>query len=537
MRPRFVSMIAISALVLFGCSEPGDVSTDESNAEQTSETGADSSSRDNSDTEETLDGGATADEVQPEFSYDIPNPFENSNHGYLLEDNRIPRIENCVEWENFWMGLGPAVSFEAAEKSQIDGVEVSTQIFIKNQHLDSNRDGVLCLNEDGGVSADDESSQNSNFATVEDTPAQQLLSSSSCKLPSAATDSRGERISFPLSDDYLPSRDQINIRVIALDFTDIQGTKNGMRTTYNQFDEFLNFMDRSSYGRAKINMSLHPERVQVPVASGYFGMQEWNQGDGYLYYVTALEAADPFVDFTGVDAVVFVPPVGVVDIAYGPVSIARDGEGQMTDEGRVQVGVTGGADMYRFNSEWIWLAHEMGHALGMPHIYHSQDTAAIFDVMYWGDISPDYIAWTKWRLGWIDDSQVRCIETNSRPKLETSHKLSPLSSADYETKAVMTKLSDFETLVIEHRTHQPFDRFTGWKEGLFIYKVDTRSEIGYDGVNSGIQAIEPLIKEQRYRGKWVGTLGAGETATVEGLQIQVLNCGVDDCQFKVSESG
>ncbi|CAB4543997.1 MAG: hypothetical protein F2536_02335 [Actinobacteria bacterium] len=80
----------------------------------------------------------------------VPAPIyaENSDHGYFLEDNRIPRLETCEQWEDFWFLEGPAVGFAAAAVYQEIEIAVSTQIYTKNQHLDSNLDGVICFYEE-----------------------------------------------------------------------------------------------------------------------------------------------------------------------------------------------------------------------------------------------------------------------------------------------------------------------------------------------------------------------------------------------------
>lgn len=75
----------------------------------------------------------------------IPDPPENSDHGYLLEDNRIPSLTTCEEWDQFWTLGGPAVSFEVAKRNpQVLALAVSTQVFLKNQILDSDSNGILC---------------------------------------------------------------------------------------------------------------------------------------------------------------------------------------------------------------------------------------------------------------------------------------------------------------------------------------------------------------------------------------------------------
>ena len=74
-----------------------------------------------------------------------PDTNENSDHGYLLQDDRIPRLETCEEWDEFWIYEGPAISFYAASMHKGAAIAVSTEIYLKNQHLDSDADGVICF--------------------------------------------------------------------------------------------------------------------------------------------------------------------------------------------------------------------------------------------------------------------------------------------------------------------------------------------------------------------------------------------------------
>lgn len=72
------------------------------------------------------------------------NP-ENRWHGWSTADNQVIRIEDCEEWDYYWVYEGPAVSNAAAESTGFPGITVSTEYYIKNQHLDEDKDGVLCF--------------------------------------------------------------------------------------------------------------------------------------------------------------------------------------------------------------------------------------------------------------------------------------------------------------------------------------------------------------------------------------------------------
>lgn len=90
------------------------------------------------------DAESTAEFVELENGVLAPKVPENSDHGYLLEDDRIPRLENCEQWRDFWVLEGPAVGFDAAAVYDDYRIAISTEIYTKNQHLDEDLDGVIC---------------------------------------------------------------------------------------------------------------------------------------------------------------------------------------------------------------------------------------------------------------------------------------------------------------------------------------------------------------------------------------------------------
>lgn len=93
-----------------------------------------------------LSGNSTTDDLASGTEgWTIPAQAENSDHGYLLDDDRIPRLGTCDEWIDFWDLEGPAISFEVASAYDEPELAVSTQIYLKNKHLDIDKDGVVCF--------------------------------------------------------------------------------------------------------------------------------------------------------------------------------------------------------------------------------------------------------------------------------------------------------------------------------------------------------------------------------------------------------
>jgi len=70
---------------------------------------------------------------------------QNVLHGWSTDENQLLRFETCDEWDYWWVYEGPAVSTVAAAESGFPGMTISTEHYIKNQHLDEDKDGVLCF--------------------------------------------------------------------------------------------------------------------------------------------------------------------------------------------------------------------------------------------------------------------------------------------------------------------------------------------------------------------------------------------------------
>ena len=82
--------------------------------------------------------------------------------------------------------------------------------------------------------------------------------------------------------------------------------------------------------------------------------------------------------------------------------------------------------------------HETGHAISLPESYNGSGTGAThlwvggWDLM--GNIlghAPEYMAWNKWKLGWLDDPDFGCLASDG----SAEYTLSPVSTpSDGTTK-------------------------------------------------------------------------------------------------------
>jgi hypothetical protein len=122
--------------------------------------------------------------------------------------------------------------------------------------------------------------------------------------------------------------------------------------------------------------------------------------------------------------------------------------------------------------------------------------------------SPSLLAFERWNLGWITDSQIECVKTNSFSKLIT-----PIEVTG-GTKAIIVPISRTKAIVIESRRPIGIDKALS-KSGALVYLVDSSIQSGYGPVKvypSDVVNDPKYLKSPR---------ALGESVTIEGVTIKV----------------
>ena len=260
-----------------------------------------------------LEKTETAIEAAETIQVEIPEEPENSDHGYRqLDPDRIPSFRECETFEGWWRKGPVAVSFAARDALGIEGVEVSTQIYLKNQNLDDDFDGVICLTDQQVASLAEQSSQwseteeaenplanegvgeseaSNNSETPEaetDAPIQEapdwplaasLSSVDVCKIPDGrpaemrrlnpGAISLGtygmSNVGFPHSPDLLPISGEVNFVVAAVAFKDLPGEPDDVNAfLQEQTRRMTEWSQFWSQGRLKYTFQVVDDWVVVP---------------------------------------------------------------------------------------------------------------------------------------------------------------------------------------------------------------------------------------------------------------------------------
>ncbi|MET8470566.1 M6 family metalloprotease domain-containing protein [Streptomyces sp. NPDC006422] len=283
-----------------------------------------------------------------------------------------------------------------------------------------------------------------------------------------------------------PTR-KLHAAMIFLSFPDARPLTTPDELTRDYFPSTSRFFERASYG--KFSLVPHAQRrwIQMPYASTSYAIQrDWDAAHRSAYLRDALRVADPHTDFSKYDVVYFVADPdapGVDSDATKVVNFDRPMRADGTDIRRI---VT---VFERHPPDRNVLAHETGHVFDLPDLYHRPtDGKGDWDT-YVGDwdvmgsqfgLSPDLFAWHKWKLGWLDQRQVRCVKRSGETRLT----LEPLSAAPGAafgtgdgTKLAVVRTGVDSAIAIEARGGSGNDSATCTR-GILVYRVRSDSSSG-----------------------------------------------------------
>ncbi|RKN41608.1 M6 family metalloprotease domain-containing protein [Streptomyces hoynatensis] len=178
------------------------------------------------------------------------------------------------------------------------------------------------------------------------------------------------------------------------------------------------------------------------------------------------------------------------------------------------------------------LVHENGHVFGLPDLYWTgagrpPQLTGHWDVMEqdWGPPN-DFLAWHKWKLGWLLPGQVDCVAEPGT----SEHVLTPVGAAGTGgTRLLAVRTGDHEALAIEVRTPGALDEVV-CRPGVLVSRISTVTRSGFGPVtvqdatpgSEGCQAVpDPQVTAQLTDAPFV----PGETFrdAEAGVSVEVLD--------------
>ncbi|MER5275133.1 M6 family metalloprotease domain-containing protein [Streptomyces sp. NPDC002809] len=271
--------------------------------------------------------------------------------------------------------------------------------------------------------------------------------------------------------------------MVFLSFPDARPATTPAELAADHFPATTDFFRRASYG--KFNLRPHPLQhwIRMPKPSVWYGIQrDWDDDRRSAYLRDAIDAADPEVDFSAYDIVYLVADPdapGVDSDATKVVNFDRPLHADGTDIRRV---VT---VFEQHPPDHNVLAHETGHVFDLPDLYHRpSDGKGDWDT-YVGDwdvmgsqfgLAPDLFGWHKWKLGWLDDRQVTCIQSSRVVTLEPMAAV-PVTGESLGTRLAVIRTGEGSAVGIEARSATGNDSAT-CTEGVLLYRIRNRTPSG-----------------------------------------------------------
>ncbi|MER6125448.1 M6 family metalloprotease domain-containing protein [Streptomyces sp. NPDC001795] len=291
---------------------------------------------------------------------------------------------------------------------------------------------------------------------------------------------------IPTASGYARSTGTVHALNLMVDFSDAPGQGSALDRVADFFPQTQKWFATSSYGRLDYRQEApigHWLRMPKPFKA--YGIERGAPFDpGYRQLIQDIvEAVGPQVDFHHYDIVnvLITPNAGpaaldtVLSVTFAGNTDAPVADGvPISNASFIYSRQDDGSGSYALTGYRV-LPHENGHVFGLPDLYTQEGGGAVghWDIMSedWG-ADNDLLGWHKWKLGWLDDSQVGCATTAGT----TEYILTPLGRPGGR-KLVFVPINSRSGFALELRTREGNDEAV-CRPGILIYKVDADVDTG-----------------------------------------------------------
>ncbi|MBT2505499.1 M6 family metalloprotease domain-containing protein [Streptomyces sp. ISL-98] len=292
---------------------------------------------------------------------------------------------------------------------------------------------------------------------------------------------------IPTPPGFSRSTGDIRALTLMIDFPDAEGEGPALDRFREFFPQTPKWFETSSYGRLRYRPAVpFTDWLRMPLPFAAYGIERGSPYEpGYRSLVAdIISAADARVDFAAYDLVniLVTPNAGpsaldtVLSVTFSGNDDAPPADGvPLSNTSFVYSRQDDGSGSYDETGFRV-LPHENGHVFGLPDLYTVDGGGSVghWDIMSedWG-ANNDLLGWHKWKLGWLDSTQVHCA---SEPGT-TEYVLAPLASPDVGPKLAFIPLTAKTGYAVEVRTQAGNDEAV-CKPGVLIYRVDADVDTG-----------------------------------------------------------
>ena len=309
---------------------------------------------------------------------------------------------------------------------------------------------------------------------------------------------------FPLPEWFASSTGTLRVAVLFMDFSDVPAG----HTTLQEAERGLPFMEEYlesvSYGHLDVEVIPHHTWLRAGLPSTeLLGETALGQSLADVAGRHAVELADADVDFSEVDTVMTIFPS--THFGGGNAGGVASADGNVVPHSRTNTKPFDEPVSFAHAREWGDVAaHELVHNLGLLDLYPYDESAhelptARADYEWigveWGRMNlwawyparsddsrhrllwrfpsggtttstqthlnpQEMLAWSRWQLGWLDETQIRCLGGADADAVVT---LTPIAQPGGGIAMAAVQLNAREVIVIESRRELGYDRGTEYR--------------------------------------------------------------------------
>jgi M6 family metalloprotease-like protein len=365
-------------------------------------------------------------------------------------------------------------------------------------------------------------------------PASSLLDPNLCKLQKPKNlpmdDGPDGSVGFPRNPESMVSLGTRKGIVLYVEFPDVKAT-GSLRSSWEQssIPTAEKLMKESSYGKFNLRVDTSKFIYKLTKPSTYYNLIEAPGGgpvpnaprpklDEVIH--DAMELADSDIDFSQYSFVNVASPDSETLSIGGATGLGpnlRQFDGVTFTKASFQAlnGLTPITKKYKT----LNFAHDIGHLLGLMHPYPDVSPVhGAWDIMWNFAYQNDFLGWNKWKLNWITDEQISCLDKNFSEEFVSF--ISPIGKVSNDKKMVVVKVDATYALAIEVRRKTSFDSLKISDEGVIVYKVDT-TKPQPQGPFTIISNPSKVINCENFTCV-LGTMKSGESTKISGLEIKVI---------------
>jgi len=322
--------------------------------------------------------------------------------------------------------------------------------------------------------------------------------------------------------------------LIPIDFSDLPGEADFKSRIDEQMKLASEWFETVSEGKFKVEWVVADKWVRLPGKTSDYAISQSvnlnNAANGPKLFTNAMNAADPFFNFTGIQTVNFILPKGQNFIQETSQGFPWDEavKNLVTNEGSVTSFSIAGKFNDSLNREyWPYWVHEFGHAMAIPHVGSSREPNAFLGLDIMGSQdgeSKELSGWMRFVAGWLDDGKVYCQELSTLKNTDVT--LVPLSGSGSGVKMVVIPMSETKAVIVESRRENKFScKMPSKRNGVLVYTYDATLMHGED-------FLKPITLEGRSNESSSNCpvvpypnpiLYKGDKISVEGVTIEVVD--------------